>query len=113
MDFEVIINRVKEIQKLYAQSDKRRLGKEWDRDDYVKAFAADVGALVKLTMGKDGLRDIDNLDEKMSHELADCLYSVIVIADKYGVDLEKSFTETMNELENRASKDELTKSHSL
>lgn len=113
MDFEVIINRVKEIQKLYAESDKRRLGKEWDRGDYVKAFAADAGALVKLTMGKDGLREIDKLDEKLSHELADCLYSVIIIADKYGVNLEKSFAETMDELEKQASKDELAKSHSL
>lgn len=109
----MIINRAKEIQRLYTESDKIRLGKEWDRGDYVKAFAADAGALVKLTMGKDGLRDIDNLDQKMSHELADCLYSVIIIADKYGVNLEKAFTETMKELENRASKNELSKSHSL
>lgn len=113
MELQTITDRVKEIKKLCAQSDKSRLGRDWDRGDYVKAFAADVGALVKLTMGKDGLRDIENLDEKLSHELADCLYSIIIIADKYGVDLEKAFTETMKELENRASKNELAKSHSL
>jgi len=113
MDFQQIIARVKEITQLYEESDKRRLGHAWARGEYAKALAADVGALVKLTMAKDGLREVDNLDEKLKHELADCLAAVIIIADKYGVDLEKAFGETMEELAQRASRNELAKSHSL
>ncbi len=113
MGFRTIIDRAKEIQKLYTQIDKSRLGQEWPRGEYVKGFAADVGALMKLTMGKDGLREIENVDEKLAHELADCLYSVIIIADKYGIDLEEAFEETMVQLEDRAKRGELSKSHSL
>ncbi len=109
MDFKKIIERTKEVHKKYVESDKRRLGKEWRRGEYVKAFTADVGDLVKLTMGKDGLRDIENVDKKLAHELADCLYSIIIIAEKYDVELEKAFLETMDELEERASKNELAK----
>lgn len=109
MDFKKIIERTKEVHKKYVESDKRRLGKEWERGEYVKAFAADVGDLVKLTMGKDGLREIENVDKKLAHELADCLYSIIIIAKKYDVDLEKAFLETMDELKERASKNELAK----
>lgn len=113
MDFKKIIKRAKEIQKLYAVSDRKRLGEEWQRGEYVKALTADVGALVKLTMAKDGLREVESLDDKLKHELADCLWSIIIIADKYDVDLEKAFLDTMKELEKRAAKDELAKSHSL
>ena len=55
MDLKQVIERAREIRKLYAQSDEKRLGKEWNRGEYVKAFVGDVGALVKLTMAKDGI----------------------------------------------------------
>lgn len=113
MDFQDIIKRTKEVWKLYVQSDKKRLGKEWDRGEYAKALAADVGALVKLTMAKDGLREVKDVDEKMRHELADCLWCLIIIAEKYGVNLEEAYLETMKELEKRASKGALAKSYSL
>jgi NTP pyrophosphatase (non-canonical NTP hydrolase) len=113
VDFKEIIKRAQEIRKLYAESDKRRLDGEWSRGEYVKAFTADVGALVKLTMAKDGLREVEDVDKKLAHELADCLWSVIIIADKYDIDIEKAFFNTMNELEERASKNELSKSHTL
>ncbi len=111
MDFQEMINRVHEIHKLYVESDIRRLGKEWDRGEYVKALCADIGMLAKLTMAKDGLREMENVDEKLKHEVADCLWALIIIAEKYGVNIEESFLETMKDLEDRASKNELAKSH--
>lgn len=113
MEFKDIIKKAKDIQRLYAESDKRRLGQEWPRGEYTKALAADIGALIKLCMAKDGFREVKDLDEKMKHELADCLWCLIIIADKYGIDLEGAFFETMEELRERGSKKELAKSHSL
>lgn len=113
MDLTKIYQRYQEIKELYKQADLQRLDHEWPRGEMVRAFVADVGALVKLTMGKDGFRDIENVDEKLKHELADCLYSVFLIAEKYDVNLESAFMETMEELESRAHKNELPKSHSL
>ena len=34
----------------------------------------------------------------MAHELADCLWCVLTLADEYGVDLEVSFSDTMASL---------------
>lgn len=113
MDFKKIIKLTKKIRDLYVKLDEEKHGKEWSRDEYVKAFVADVGVLVKLTMAKDGLREVDKVNEKLKHELADCLFGIITIAEKYGIDLEKAFFETMNELEQRASENTLKKSHSL
>ena len=52
----------------------------------------------KLVQGKAGVRPRDDLDEALAHELADCLWSVLSLADAYDVDLEASFTSTMQEL---------------
>jgi NTP pyrophosphatase (non-canonical NTP hydrolase) len=56
---------------------------------------------MKLIQAKEGIRVAGNIDEALAHELSDCLWSVIVLADKYGVDLESSFNRTMNELDER------------
>ncbi|KKQ97290.1 MAG: MazG nucleotide pyrophosphohydrolase [Candidatus Woesebacteria bacterium GW2011_GWB1_39_12] len=109
MDFKTLIERAKEIRKLYAASDEKRLGKEWPRGEYVKAFVGDVGALIKLTQAKEGFREIENIDERLAHEFGNILWAVIMLAEMYGIDLEKSFMETMNELKERASKGSLAK----
>ena len=62
-------------------------------------FLGDVGDLAKLVHGKAGVRPRDDLDEALAHELADCLWSVLTLADRYGVDLESSFLTTMDDLE--------------
>ena len=61
-------------------------------------FVGDVGDLAKLVQGKAGVRPTAELDEKLAHELADCLWSVFTLADEYGVDLESSFAETVTSL---------------
>jgi NTP pyrophosphatase (non-canonical NTP hydrolase) len=59
---------------------------------------------MKLISAKNGYRNYENLDEKLAHELSDCLWSILVLADDLGVDLEKSFLETMNKIESRLNK---------
>jgi NTP pyrophosphatase (non-canonical NTP hydrolase) len=101
MKFSDIQARALAVQEKYANLERSKEGKEWSRADLVRGFVGDVGDLVKLSMAEDGLRSIDNSKDKIAHELADCLWSVIVIAHKYDVDLEDAFSKTMNELEVR------------
>jgi NTP pyrophosphatase (non-canonical NTP hydrolase) len=56
-------------------------------------------------MVKDGIRNAENVDDKIAHELADCLFSVLVLSQRYGVDIEKSFLETMDMLEKRINEE--------
>jgi NTP pyrophosphatase (non-canonical NTP hydrolase) len=78
-----------------------KFGKEWTNAQVMQGFVGDVGDLMKVVMAKEGIREIENVDEKLAHELADCLYSVFVLAERYGVDIESAFTKTMDELEGR------------
>ena len=91
-----------EIRSLYAAVETATGGRPWSRAELAQGFAGDVGALMKLVMAKDGRRAAPpDLDAKLAHELADCLWSVLVLADACGVDLERAFTTTMSELETK------------
>lgn len=65
----------------------------------MQGFVGDVGDLMKLVMAKSGVRRVDDIDKKLAHELADCLWSVLVLSQLYGVNLETAFLQTMDELE--------------
>ena len=100
--------RALQIRCLYEDYEKKVLGKSWTRANLAQGFIGDVGDLMKLLMAKDAIRVIDNVDEKLEHEFADCLWSLLVLADKYDIDLNTVFEHTMTQLEQRIQS-ELTK----
>jgi NTP pyrophosphatase (non-canonical NTP hydrolase) len=101
MDFSKIISRAKEVRALYAELEKKKYGQEWTPAQIAQGFVGDVGDLMKLIMSKEGIRDIENNDEKLKHELCDCLWSLLTLADKYNVNLEETFISSMDSLEKR------------
>ena len=105
MELKELKKRAVEIREKYADLEIKKYGKTWTPSQMAQGFAGDVGDLMKLVMAKEGIREIENADEKLQHELADCLYSIFVLADKYKVDLEKSFLKTMDELDDRIAKE--------
>lgn len=96
--------RAAQIRARYAALETERSGRPWSRAELAQGFAGDVGELMKLVMAKDGRRaGPPDLDARLAHELADCLWSVLVLADACGVDLEKAFLRNMDELETQLS----------
>lgn len=105
MEFSKIIERAKEVRALYAELEIKKYGKSWTSSQIAQGFVGDVGDLMKLVMSKEGIRDIDNVNEKIKHEISDCLWSIIILADKFNVDLENSFINNMDLLEKRIKGD--------
>jgi NTP pyrophosphatase (non-canonical NTP hydrolase) len=101
MDIKELSKRAIEIREKYALSETKKYGRAWNNSDIMQGFVGDVGDLAKLVMMKEGIREGEKVDEKLGHELADCLWCVLVLSEKYGVDVEKFFTETMDEIENK------------
>lgn len=101
MEFAQLTARAMEIRARYAKRERAAGGREWTREELMQGFVVDVGALMKLVMAKNGRRDVPDVDAKLAHELSDCLWSVLVLAKLYDVDLEKEFLKTMSELEGR------------
>jgi len=100
MTFEELQKRAIEVRAKYDKLNKQN-GVSWNGSDLMSGFVGDVGDLSKIIMAKRGLREMEDVDDKLAHELADCLWSVFVLADKFGVDLAAEFKKVMAELDKR------------
>ncbi|HEV8666675.1 MAG TPA: nucleotide pyrophosphohydrolase [Candidatus Paceibacterota bacterium] len=103
MEFKELVAKSREISRLYEQlNEEQGNTKKWEFRDYVLGFMEDLGTLSRLVMMKSDIRaKADDLDEKLKHEVCDCLMSTIRIADALGVDLETEFPIQMDKLAKR------------
>jgi NTP pyrophosphatase (non-canonical NTP hydrolase) len=106
MQFEDLTRRAVAVREQYDELNAAVRGVVWSEQNLMSGFVGDVGDLSKIIMAKHGLRAMDNIDTKLAHELSDCLWSVLVLADKYGVDLAAEFMKTMDQLETRIAKEQ-------
>lgn len=100
-EFKELQQRALMVRRAYAGHERERYGRSWTGEELMLGFAGDVGDLAKLVAAAEGVRSIADVKSKLAHELADCLWSVLVLADAYAVDLEASFESTMMEVEGR------------
>ncbi len=101
MEFKSLAEQAIVIRNKYADFEKEHYGREWSREELMLGFLGDVGDLAKLVQAKEGVRQYGELDDRLAHELSDCLWSIIILADKYGIDLEAAFIKTMKQLDDR------------
>lgn len=103
MDFQLMAKRAMQIRKQYEAKEKQLYGSAWTNEEIALGFVGDVGDLAKLIVAQNGKRNIPDSKDKLAHELADCLWSLLVISKLHDIDLEQSFAKTMDELEERLS----------
>lgn len=101
MKYEDLLNRAVEIRAKYDELNKTKRNVEWNEQQLMAGFVGDVGDLSKIIMAKHGYRDMEDIDSKLAHELSDCLWSVLVLASKYKIDLVSEFMKTMDGLDDR------------
>jgi NTP pyrophosphatase (non-canonical NTP hydrolase) len=99
VEFGELINRAMEIRSQYAALEQATYGRAWTREEVALGFVGDVGDLLKLVMAHSGVRGIPDAGPKLAHELADCLWSILVLSRLYDIDLEAAFHQTMDQLE--------------
>jgi NTP pyrophosphatase (non-canonical NTP hydrolase) len=99
MEFKDLIQRAMDVRQQYADLEQATHGRPWTREELVMGFVGDVGDLAKLVMAQSGVRSIPDAGQKLAHELADCLWSIVVLSQAYGIDLERAFLQTMDALE--------------
>jgi NTP pyrophosphatase (non-canonical NTP hydrolase) len=99
MEINALIQRAMQVRRLYAELERKDHGRAWTNTEIALGFVGDVGDLAKLVMAREGIRFIPEVERKLAHELADCLWSVLVLSQAYDVDIERAFLRTMDELE--------------
>lgn len=105
MKLKEIQNEALRINDLYSQLEKEKFGRKWDYQDIFTGLVSDVGDLSRLVLAKDGMMKIEDLEKAIGHELSDCLWAILVLADKYDVELEETFLKNMKGLEERIKVD--------
>jgi len=105
MNFDELQQRAVDIRNKYDKLNQQKRGVVWNEQQLMAGFVGDVGDLSKIIMAKHGLRAMDDVDKKLAHELSDCLWSVLVLASKYGINLSEEFMKTMDELDKRIDAD--------
>jgi NTP pyrophosphatase (non-canonical NTP hydrolase) len=98
MNFSDLEKSALQLNELYEELEIKMWGRIWTTEELALGFMGDVGDLAKLIQAHAGVRDIDDCKAKLGHELADCLWSIIVLANKCGIDLRAEFVRNTEEL---------------
>jgi NTP pyrophosphatase (non-canonical NTP hydrolase) len=98
MKFNDLEKSALQLNELYEQLEIKRWGRIWSTEELALGFVGDVGDLAKLIQANAGVRDIDDHKAKLGHELSDCLWSIIVLAHKCGIDLQAEFARNTREI---------------
>ncbi len=101
MDIAAMQQRAVEVRAKFADFEQESYGQEWSTEDLVMGLMTDVGDLSAIVHRLEGRRPLRETDpkEELEHELSDCLWVLLVLAERYGVELGTSFTHTMNGIE--------------
>lgn len=100
MEFQKLVHRAMDLRTQYDKKERQLYGTPSTDEQIAEGFAGDVNNLVKLVGARHGRVEIANSTEKLGSQLAHCLWSVIVLAQIHNIDLEQSFFEAMDRLEN-------------
>lgn len=98
MNFSDLETSALRLNQLYEQLELKRYGRAWTTQELALGFVGDVGDLAKLIQAQAGVRTIDDHRAKLGHELSDCLWSIMVLANKCGIDLEAEFVRNIKEI---------------
>jgi NTP pyrophosphatase (non-canonical NTP hydrolase) len=108
MEIEKYQEEAVRIKNLYSILENKNSGRSWSNEEIFIGLTSDIGDLSRLILAKEGAIKMENIEEKLEHEISDCLWALLVLAKNYNIDLEKAFFENMKVLEKRID-DEMTK----
>lgn len=98
MELRELTDRAVEMRKRFRRLEEAKYGRPWSVQEVAIGLASDVGDVLRLVMAVTGRRDIANAEARLPGEMADCLWSLLVIAEELQIDLEKAFLDTIAEI---------------
>ncbi len=104
MELETATEQALRVRRLYHQLEERLEGSAWSAKDDMLGFVNDVGTVSRLVMAAEG-RWVPEGDvaDQTAGKLAECLWWVLVLADRLGVDIDDAYRSTMDRIEAQLS----------
>lgn len=105
IDFTAATERAIRIRKLYQQLEADNHKSIWTTEEDMLAFTTDVGALARLVMAAEGRWVYDgDVQTDLKGKLAECLWWLLVLSDRLGVDATEAFTSFIDGLDTGLTK---------
>lgn len=99
MEIENLTKLAREVADAYDAKNRAEGRRTWTVDNYMSGFVGDVGDLSKLIMARSGYRQPNDVDQQaIGHELSDCLWSILILADELEIDINLAFESNMEKL---------------
>lgn len=100
MNFSEVIERSVQIRKHYHQLERQYHQKEWTVEEDALAFLTDAGLVGRLTMSQqERWPKGGDTGSELEHKLSECLWWVIVLAERMNIDISESLDEFLSKLE--------------
>ncbi len=100
IDFTAATERAMRVRRFYQQLEERNHNGAWTTEEDMLAFSTDIGALGRLVMAAEGRWVHDReVKPELTAKLAECLWWILVLSDRLGVDLTEAFTSFMDKLD--------------
>jgi hypothetical protein len=105
VDFSAATERAMHVRRLYQQLEERNHNGAWTTEEDMLAFATDIGVLGRLVMAAEG-RWVYNgeVQTELRSKLAECLWWILVLSDRLGVDITEAFTSFIDRLDRDLTK---------
>lgn len=88
------------VRALYHQLETAHEGSPWEVKDDMLGLVNDVGAVARLVMATEGRWSPGgDVSQQLEGKLAECLWWVLVLADRLDVDLAEAYRTTLGDIE--------------
>jgi hypothetical protein len=88
MNLQEVKARSQKIRELYRELELTHHGTEWTIEEDALAFLTDAGLVGRLTMSQQGRWPKGgDTETEMSHKLGECIWWLIILADRMGIDI--------------------------
>jgi hypothetical protein len=105
MEFRDAVARSLQIRKAYHQLEIKHHGSEWTIEEDALAFLTDAGLVGRLTMSCQGRWPTEGgSGPKLEHKLGECIWWLIVLAERMDIDVEKAFGAFLTKTESQLRK---------
>jgi NTP pyrophosphatase (non-canonical NTP hydrolase) len=100
MELQAATERAVHVRELYHRLEERHEGSAWTPRDDMLGLVNDIGTVSRLVMAAEGRWvPAGDLAEQTSGKLSECLWWILVLAHRLGVDLDEAYAATMTRIE--------------
>ena len=105
MSFSKIIERSVAIRQSYHELEKQYHENEWTVEEDALAFLTDAGLVGRLTMSQqERWPKTGDTEAELEHKLSECIWWLIVLAERMDIDIEESLDGFLTKLETMLTK---------